>query len=164
MNVFQKLWHNWARFPYGKPVETEMTWLNELNQAVFSQLEKRLPSHIQLRLVDTPAFIYYTEDHVIDNDGPKTLLESHAATVMTARLGMPVPEGPFEKQVELVTELLLQLIDTPDTRTAFLYWPVYPLGNELIDGSPNRRHLCTRLRTTPHVAVDAGGTPAEGNT
>ena len=164
MNVFQKLWHNWARFPYGKPEASEMTWLNELNQAVFNQLEKRLPSHIQLRIVDAPAFVYYTKNEDECDGVPVGGVDQHAATVMSMRLGLPVPEGPFEKQVELVAELLLQLIDTPDTRTVFMYWPVYPLGNELVDGTPNRRFLCTRLRTTSNVAVDAGGTPGEGNT
>lgn len=151
MNVFQKLWRNWAKFPYGKPDPEEMTWLNELNQAVFSRLEKKLPEHIQMRVVDVPSFAYQPTEGV--------LVSAH---VESRR--MIVPEGPFEKRVELATELLLELIDTPGTRTVFFYWPLYPMGNELHDGTPNRRHLCTRLRTTPDVVVDAGGTPDERNT
>lgn len=165
MNLFQQLWQNWLKFDYGKPSAEEQVWINELNQAVYAQLEKRLPSHIQLRVVTTPAFVYYTENEDECDGVPVGGFDSHAATVATMRLRLPIPEGPFEKRVELVTELLLELIDDkPETRTAFLYWPVYPLGNELVGGEPNRRFLVTRLRTTPHVAVDAGGTPGEGNT
>ena len=71
-----------------------------------------------------------------------------------------IPEGNFEDRVELAVQLLLELIDQPETRTAFLYWPIVPESVELHDGSPNRKYLKTRLATTPNVAVDA----PEGNT
>jgi len=146
MNLFQRLWQNWVRFPHGKPTDEEMSWLNELNQAVFAQLEKRLPEDIQVRVATAPVQQYCTRDE----NGE---VYHHVATVSTERI--TIPEGPFEKRVELAVELLLELIEKPGTRTAFLYWPIYPLGNELVGGDPNRKYLCTRLARTPNVAVDA---------
>lgn len=159
MNLFQQLWKNWTSGPTGKQFEGEdLAWLNELNQAVFTQLQKRCPPHIQLRAVQLPAIVYYTEDEVIDRDGPRKILDKKIATVWGHRL--IIPEGKFEDRVELGVQLLLELIDQPGTRTAFLYWPIVPEGVELHDGSPNRKYLKTRLRTTPNVVVDA----PEGNT
>lgn len=151
MNLFQQLWQNWAKFPHGKPADEEMSWLNELNQAVYSRLEKKLPSHIQLRVAAAPVQKYCTRDE----NGE---IFHHVAVMTSERV--TVPEGPFEDRVELAVELLLELIDRPGTQTAFLYWPIYPLGNELVGGEPNRKYLVTRLARTPNVAVEA----CEGNT
>ena len=159
MNLFQQLWQNWTTGPTGKLFEGEdLTWLNELNQAVFSQLQKRCPDHVQLRAIQTPVFVYYTEDEVIDRDGPRKVSNTETSTVWGQRF--VIPEGKFEDRVELGVQLLLELIDQPEVRTVFLYWPIVPESVELHDGSPNHKYMKTRLRTTPNVAVDA----PEGNT
>lgn len=155
MNVFQKLWQNWVRFDYEKPAPEEMVWLNELNQAVFAKLEQRLSEYIMIRLVNAPCFMY----QIKDEDG---VISDRAGIVSTYRL-CKQPDGPFEDQVEAAVEGLLRLIVTPCVRTAFLYWPLYPTGNELHDGSPNRKYLQTRLWTTGET-VELGGTPGEENT
>lgn len=159
MNLFQQLWQNWTRFPGEKPSEEEMTKLNELNQAVFSQLEKRVPGHIQLRAAMAPVTLYCVKnDRPIDPTWNPDGVDTCSAMMETRRL--LIPEGPFEDRVELAVELLLEHIDTPGTRTAFLYYPIFPMGLELADGTPNRKHMAIRLATTPNVAVDA----PEGNT
>jgi hypothetical protein len=140
MNVFQKLWQNWAKFEYGKPAPAEMAWLNELNQAVFAKFEERLPDYIKLRLVDSPRFTYQFKDE----DG---VIREKEGTANTYRLRQ-LPAGSFEERVEAAVEGLLHLIVTPCVRTVFMYWPLYPTGNELHDGSPNRKYLQTRLWAT----------------
>jgi len=159
MNLFQQLWKNWAERPYiSQDFVDQMPWINELNQAVFAQLEKRVPEHVQVRALSAPTFAYEVEDEVIDDDGPRKIRNRLTGMVNTYRL--VIPEGKFEDRVELAVELLLGHIDQPGVRTTFMYWPIVPESVELHDGSPNRKYLKVRLLTSPNVAVDAH----EGNT
>lgn len=59
MNVFQQCWKNWTErtsMSTDQRPGSEHVWINELNQAVFSAFEKKLPSYVKVASVTTPLF------------------------------------------------------------------------------------------------------------
>lgn len=139
MNVFQQCWQNWSRYAASNFDAGTQSWVNELNQAIFSRLEKNLPAGVKVRSVATPAFLYYVE--AAGGYG----VDSIAATVSSERIRL-VGET-FEEKVDSAVHQILKHVRA-DVKTLFFYTPVVPLGNLLHDGSPNREHMSIRMRAT----------------
>lgn len=143
MNTFNQLWQNWVNGPRRfdpAPPETQV-WLNELNQAVFSRLEKNLQGFVKVRTVTSPAFLFYTE--AAGGYG----VDAEAGMVVSRRVTLP-EEGTFEEQVNAAIGSLTEMILQPGTRTTFFYSIIQPLGTLLCDGTQNRRHMVVRMMTT----------------
>jgi hypothetical protein len=138
MSTFTECWKNFERTPRVLPHdEKELPWINELNQAVFAQLEKRLPKRIKIRTIVAPSFICYTE--AAGGYG----VDAHTKYAWTYRI--LAPNGSFEEHVESVTKQMLNYIDRPETCSVFFYMPIRPECEDWIDGTPNRRGLCVRM-------------------
>ncbi len=142
MNVFQQCWKNFeprtkinpARWP-----ESELTWINELNQAVFTRLEKILPPYVKVRSVTAPIFSYYTEaagGYGVDTN-----------TGLVSSYLVRLPDDVFEKRVEFATKRLESLIVQPCARTVFFYMPIYPDGND-VGTEFYKQQMFVRLFTT----------------
>lgn len=151
MSTFTQVWKNYERYSNRLPAKEEMTWINELNQAAFTQFEKRLPKHIKVRAVELPSFLYYVE--AAGGYG----VERYASTVTTYNVLLPT-DATFELRVEATVQRLLQIVlNSPDPGTVFFYTPVVP--HCLIDWinghdgpvGPNRRMLGVRLRVLGHT-------------
>lgn len=144
MNTFNASWKN-IRLDHMQFAEQELAWINELNQAVLSQLEKRLPAHIKLKVVACPTFHYET----LDSDGK---VYSHVGTVWSRRVRLPKTTD-FAVQVESAIRQLLAIFQAdPETMTAFIYTPLLPLGKETWISpdhkgplGPNREHMSIRV-------------------
>jgi hypothetical protein len=145
MNVFQQCWKNWI--PYGTAYFDlgEQAWLNELNQAIFSRLEKNLPAGVKVRSVATPAFLYYTE--AAGGYG----VDAHAGVVRSERIRLT--GETFEEHVDSAVDQILKHV-TGDVRTLFFFAPIAPLAPYLHDGSKNRVHMSVRMFATGET-VDA---------
>ena len=89
-------WQGRDNDPHNDVAHEERVWLKELNQAVFSGLEKKLAGRVKVYPVNTPAFLCVTP-------GDK----SHASYVMTERVCLP--DAPFEAQV-------VAAVERPDAR------------------------------------------------
>jgi hypothetical protein len=141
MSVFAECWQNMeARRDAMRPelADEEVSWLVELNQAAFAQLEARVSQHVKLRVVPIPAFECYVE--AAGGYG----VDRITSVVHSYRFIIPEARGP--EQVEAATQYLLSHATQPNVGTVFFYMPILPMGNELIDGKPNRQHMVVRLR------------------
>lgn len=139
MNVFQQCWKNWTRHPFGQPDTAEHAWINELNQAIFSRLEKILPPNVKVRAVTAPAFLYYTE--AAGGYG----VDTHSGIVSTHRIRLP-QGGTFEERVDAAVKQLDELIR--GAATVFFYTPVVPICEKDFNGEPNRYAMGVRLMKT----------------
>jgi len=138
MNTFQECWKNWTKYPnLPRPDATEMSWINELNQAVFTRLEKNLPANVKVRTVQTPSFIYYEE--AAGGYG----VESTIGTCFTHRIKLP-KDGTFEERVDAAVQQLVELIRGAET--VFFYTPIVPCGALDHTGEPNRYMMSVRLK------------------
>jgi hypothetical protein len=138
MNVFQHCWKNWTRHPFGQPNPDEHVWINELNQAIFTKLEKILSTNVMVRAVSTPSFFYRTR-----NVARK--IDMQSACVSTYHIKLP-KDGSFETRVDVAVNQLLQLMK--GSKTVFIYTPVVPVCEKDLDGSVNRHMMGVRLTTT----------------
>jgi len=129
MNVFQQVWQNFETYVCRYHTPQDKMFLNELNQAVFSRLEKKLPSCIKLRAVSTPTFVYHFQPF----DG--SAVDVMCDTVETYKVKLT--EAKFEDNVESIVDQLISFLDSED-QAMFFYMPLYKLGNDMI----------VRLRTT----------------
>lgn len=147
MSTFSQVWKNFEGSKMSASVaKKEMVWLNELNQAIFTQVEKRLPRDIKVRVVNLPAFTYYVE--ACGGYG----VENHTVLVSTYNV-LIEPNDTFEEQVEDAVGQIMFLAQRPyyetsgPVRTVYFYTPLKPMGTLDLDGSPQRRHMGIRLRT-----------------
>lgn len=154
MNAFQQLWKQWED-RVNKPLygdqypQSERAWINELNQAIFSRLEKILPTNVKVRTAGTPAFLYYVE-------APGGYgVDARTGVVFTHLIKLP-KNGTFEERVDCAVSRLQFLIEreflegevTGGPRTAFFYAPVVPICEKDNDGDVNRHQMSVRLRVT----------------
>lgn len=136
MNVFQQCWQNWSRYAASNFDVATQAWVNELNQAIFSRLEKNLPAGVKVRSVAAPAFLYYTE--AAGGYG----VDTRSGLVPTHRIRLR--GETFEEKVDSAVHQIAQHVKG-DVKTLFFYAPVAPLGNLLHDDSPNREHMSIRM-------------------
>ena len=147
MNVFQQCWQNWTRYAAASFDRADQSWVNELNQAIFSRLQKNLPAQVKVRAVASPAFVYYTE-------APGGYgVDYHTGTVRSERIRLG--GDTFEEWVESAVGQIMKHVK-PDVQTLFFYTPVVPLGALLSDGSRNREHMSVRMLAVGET-VDVGG-------
>lgn len=139
MNVFQQCWENWIGYAAASFGQDSREWVNELNQAIFSRLQKNLPAHVKVRAVATPAFLYYTE--AAGGYG----VDAQAGVVRTERIRLR--GDTFEEQVDSAVHQLMQHVKS-DVRTLFFYTPVVPVGALLSDGTKNREYMSVRMLAT----------------
>lgn len=139
MNVFQQCWQNWSRYAASNFDAGTQSWVNELNQAIFSRLEKNLPAGVKVCAVQHPAFLYYTE--AAGGYG----VDTHSAVVHSHRIRLR--GETFEEKVDSAVHQIVSHVKG-DVKTLFFYAPVAPLGNLLHDGTPNREHMSVRMFAT----------------
>lgn len=136
MNAFQQCWKNWSKYAASSFDLATLAWLNELNQAIFSRLEKNLPADVKVRSVAAPTFLYYTE-------APGGYgVEAHSGVASSERIRLR--GDTFEEKVDSAVHQILKHVRA-DVKTLFFYAPVVPLGNLLHDGTPNREHMSVRM-------------------
>lgn len=145
-NTFQECWKNWVRHPFGQPDTSEHAWINELNQAVFSRLEKILPPNLKVRTVSLPSFICHTE--AAGGYG----VDSHAQRVSSHRIRLP-KDASFEERVDAAVGQLHEIMR--GAGTVFFYTPVVPICEEDLNGGVNRHMMAIRLFKTGET-VDVG--------
>jgi len=132
--LFDQCWQMWDSNPHNDVAQEERAWFKELNQAVFSGLEKNLAGRVKVYPVSTPAFLYVAPGG-----------DRHAACVNTYRLLLPTV--PFPEQVVAAIEQLDALVSQGDT--VVFYWLLAPECVIDLDRAPNRRHLSVRMRVLP---------------
>ncbi len=147
MSTFTECWKNFEGNYAAKDIaKEELVWLNELNQAVFTQVEKRLPKSIKVKVAKYPAFTYYVE--AAGGYG----VENHVALISTYNVLLE-PKDSLEEQVEDAVKQIMWLAQRPyygedeSVQTVYFYTPLKPMGTLDHDGSPQRRHMGIRLRT-----------------
>lgn len=138
-NTFQECWRNWVRHPFGQPDTSEHAWINELNQAVFSRLERILEPSVKVRTAPAPRFVCYTE-------APGGYgVDAVTATVETHKVRLP-KDATFEERVDSAVGQLGSLLR--GASTVFFYTPVVPICEEDLDGGVNRHMMGIRLFRT----------------
>lgn len=149
MNVFQGTWKNLEARTSNGPLKEIVPWLNELNQAVFSRLEKQLAGDVELRVVDGPAFVYYTA--AAGGYG----VDCHSSFVESRRIVLDENQS-FDVQVDSIVSQIVGLINDQHqkAKTTFFFTPVIPLYGRWADGRINRSQLVLRMRNVYEETVD----------
>lgn len=132
--VLDGCWQRWDDNPHNDVAQEERAWFKELNQAVFSGLEKNLAGRVKVYPVSTPAFLYAAPGN-----------EQHAACVNTYRVLLSGTS--FTEQVDSAIGQLDALASRDGA--AVFYRLLAPECKIDLDHKPNRRHLSVRMRTLP---------------
>jgi len=148
IDVFQALWSSWSDRHHSITDKDELDWLFQLNTTVFAQLEEKL-SPAKISTVDAPMFFFCARSLDSTQDVPN--LEVQRGVVVTQRILLDGDTLGAQAGSALVG--LSEVVRLSRARTVFFYTPIFPLGNVLVDGTCNRRHMAVRFALSEFEAV-----------
>lgn len=134
MTVLSECWQRWDDHPHNHVSQEERVWFKELNQTVFSGLEKKLVGRVKVYSVNAPAFLCHTHQG-----------EAHTLCVNTELVHLS--RASFDENVLVAIDRLDELSSRDPV--AVFYQLLAPMGTFDHDEKPNRRHLGVRMRSLP---------------